>query len=58
MKSSCERCGGYVIGERAPDYYLARRWRCINCGWCHEENVVFRGRAMRLSKPDTYQIRG
>ncbi len=40
MTSICRRCGGYVIGDRAPDYYRARRWRCINCGWYREDAVI------------------
>ncbi len=50
MKTSCRRCGGYVIGERDPDYYRARLWRCINCGWYREESVVFQSRAITVSK--------
>jgi hypothetical protein len=58
MKTSCGRCGGYIIGEQAPNYYLERRWRCINCGWYCEENVVLRSRVMRLPKSSRYQSRG
>jgi hypothetical protein len=58
MKSSCARCGGYIIGERATDYYQARRWRCINCGWYREDVVAPRGRAVRLYKPGAIKPEG
>lgn len=49
MKTSCRRCGGYIIGEGASDYYREKRWRCINCGWYCEESVVLRSLVVRLS---------
>lgn len=54
MKTTCGRCGGYVIGERDLDYYRARHWRCINCGWCREESVAFQSRAVPLSERSSY----
>jgi hypothetical protein len=58
MTSSCGRCVGYVIGERDPDYYQARCWRCINCGWYREDAAVRPSRAISLFKRGTYQLRG
>lgn len=58
MKSICAKCGGCIIGERALDYYHAKRWRCINCGWYREDAAVGPSRAISLSKRGTYQLRG
>ena len=57
MLSSCERCGGCVIGERVSDYYQARHWRCINCGWFRDDVQVRSGQPICASKRGAYQSR-
>lgn len=58
MTSRCGRCGGCIIGEPPSDYYQARQWRCINCGWYREDVVLRQGRTIDVSKRGCYQLRG
>lgn len=47
MTSSCDKCGGLLLGERVLDYYQVRRCKCINCGWSREDGQVL----MNLARP-------
>lgn len=58
MTSICDRCGGRVIGERVPDYYQARQWRCVNCGWYRKDTQLRPGRVICPAKRGVYQTRG
>lgn len=40
MARTCSKCGGLLIGESPMDFYQARCWKCVNCGWCREEKLV------------------
>lgn len=44
MQKICVKCGGLLIGELAMDFYQARHWKCVNCGWHREEALVRPGR--------------
>lgn len=50
MPRICAKCGGLVIMELAMDFYRARYWKCVNCGWSCKETLVRMGRAI-LSMP-------
>ncbi len=47
MTSSCDKCGGLLLGERVLDYYQVRRWKCVNCGRAREDGRVF----LKLARP-------
>lgn len=42
MTSTCEKCGGLLIGEQVLDYYQTRRWKCVNCGWYRGDGQLLR----------------
>jgi predicted RNA-binding Zn-ribbon protein involved in translation (DUF1610 family) len=44
MRRICTKCGGLLIGQLAMDFYQAKSWKCVNCGWCREETLVRMGR--------------
>lgn len=44
MQKTCTKCGGLLIGERPMDFYQAKYWKCVNCGWYREEGPVRSGR--------------
>ena len=44
MRRVCTKCGGLLIGELAMDFYQAKSWKCVNCGWYREETLVRPGR--------------
>jgi hypothetical protein len=44
MQRICTKCGGLLIGERPMDFYQAKHWKCVNCGWYREEVLVLPGR--------------
>lgn len=44
MRRICTKCGGLLIGELAMDFYQAKSWKCVNCGWYREETLVRPGR--------------
>lgn len=46
MQRICGKCGGLLIGELAMDFYQARHWKCVNCGWSREEMLVRSSRAL------------
>ena len=55
MKSTCGRCGGFVVDEQVLDYYQASRWRCVNCGWYRRETEISSSRAVRLANRGAYR---
>lgn len=55
MKSTCRRCGGFVVDEQVLDYYQASRWRCVNCGWYRRETEISSRRAVRLANRGAYR---
>lgn len=46
MPRICTKCGGLLIGELPMDFYQARHWKCVNCGWSREETLVRPSRAI------------
>ena len=55
MKSTCRRCGGFVVDEQVLDYYQASRWRCVNCDWYRRETEISSSRAVRLANRGAYR---
>lgn len=55
MRRICTKCGGLLIGELAMDFYQARHWKCVNCGWHREEALVRPSRP--ISPPRHYVCR-
>lgn len=47
MQRVCDKCGGLLIGELPMDFYRARHWKCVNCGWSREEALVRSNRAIK-----------
>jgi hypothetical protein len=45
MQRICTKCGGLLIGELPMDFYHARHWKCVNCGWYREEMLVHPSRS-------------
>lgn len=48
MTSICKRCGGFLVGEQALDYYQTRCWKCVNCGWYRRETQMRSSRSIIL----------
>lgn len=49
MQGMCTKCGGLLIGERPMDFYQAKCWKCVNCGWYREETLVRPSRPILLA---------
>ena len=56
MKTTCEKCGGLLIGEQALDYYQGMRWKCVNCGRYRVDGQALLGSARRHHELERLQI--
>jgi hypothetical protein len=41
MHRICMKCGGLLVGQWPMDFYQARHWKCVNCGWPREETHAY-----------------